>query len=172
MVLGLDNREKLTLLFILIYSFKVSLVLVILRLLTLLLNCHREVQARPTDSHSRKTAQNWTKKIAFLKPKQKDGTGSANSIDMQPTRHSIIKRAADNREELLTAGGAGLYRTSFPSSVNKNPCIKRFRYRIICNYFLAIPVCKRHQGCSEVIKIVNCGKGRTYAVTTNCQRVQ
>ena len=160
-----------------------SLVPVVLILLTLLLNSHRKVQARPTDSstffirnlnensHSRNIAQNSTKKTAVLKPTQKDGAGSANGIDMQPTRHSIKERAADSQEELLTADGAGLTRTSFPSNVNKNPCIKRFRYRIIFNYFFAIPVCKRHQGCFEVIKIVNFGKGRTYAITTNCQRV-
>ena len=183
LVLGLDYREKLTSLFFFVYSFKVLLVPVALLLLALLLNSHRKVQARPTDSstffirnlnensHSRNIAQNSTKKTAVLKPRQKDGAGSANGIDMQPTRHSIIERAADNQEESLTADGAGLTRTSFPSSVNKNPCIKRFRYRIIFNYFFAIPVCKGHQGCFEVIKIVNFGKGITYAIPTNCQRV-
>lgn len=183
LVLGLDYREKLTSLFFFVYSFKVLLVPVALLLLALLLNSHRKVQARPTDSstffirnlnensHSRNIAQNSTKKTAVLKPRQKDGAGSANGIDMQPTRHSIIERATDNQEESLTADGAGLTRTSFPSSVNKNPCIKRFRYRIIFNYFFAIPVCKGHQGCFEVIKIVNFGKGRTYAIPTNCQRV-
>lgn len=183
LVLGLDYREKLTSLFFFVYSFKVLLVPVALLLLALLLNSHRKVQARPTDSstffirnlnensHSRNIAQNSTKKTAVLKPRQKDGAGSANGIDMQPTRHSIIERATDNQEESLTADGAGLTRTSFPSSVNKNPCIKRFRYRIIFNYFFAIPVCKGHQGCFEVIKIVNFGKGITYAIPTNCQRV-
>ena len=157
--------------------FKVSFDLLVIALLNfiMLLSTHSEVEARPTGcithsfnnlkgtSISRTTNQSVPNaREASLKP-----STAVSTMELQVTRYKT-ERIADNQREMVTADASGVATTPFP--VNENTCIKRYRYRIICNYFFAIPVCKKHQGCYEVKKIVSFGKGRTYAITFKCQR--
>ena len=47
-----------------------------------------------------------------------------------------------------------------------NPCVERYEYRIIYNFFFRIPICK--QSCLPVLKIVNFGNGRTLGIVYDC----
>lgn len=144
---------------IVFYLFKVSLDFVVFISMALISSNLTYVHAKPTDS--------------LIPP----GTSSSRNITQMPTEktgrnpRAISEQATNNQGALLTSGGAGFNITRFPSSLSNNPCIKRFRDIFIYNYFFAIPICKKQQGCYAVKKIVNFGKGRTFAITTNCQRV-
>ena len=138
-----------------VFFFKASFDLLVIALLDfiMILSTHSEVEARPTGCV--------THPFNNLK-----GTSSSRNTT-QATR-SKTGRIAENQREMLTADASGIATTSVPRTVNENICIKRYRYRIICNDFFVILVCKKHQGCYEVKKIVSFGKGRTYAITFKC----
>ena len=53
---------------------------------------------------------------------------------------------------------------------DQNSCIERYKYLLIANYFFRLPVCKK--GCYPKIRIINFGKGRTYAITYDCFKPQ
>ena len=175
----MDRLDLSSLLNCFLFFFKVSCDLLVIALLDfiMILSTHSEVEARPTGcvthpfhnlkgtSSSRNTTQSLPNaREASLKP-----SSVVSTIELQATRYKT-GRIAENQREMLTADSSGIATTPFPRTVNENVCIKRYRYRIICNYFFVIPVCKKHQGCYEVQKIVSFGKGRTYAITFNCQR--
>lgn len=56
----------------------------------------------------------------------------------------------------------------FPRSAKRNTCIKKYVYRLIYNYFFAIPICKKHEGCKEKMETVNFSNGKTLAITFDC----
>lgn len=58
----------------------------------------------------------------------------------------------------------------FLRSVKSNTCIKKFVYRVIYNYFFAIPICKKHRGCKEKMRTVTFANGKTLAITFDCYR--
>ena len=143
----------------------------------MILSTHSEVEARPTgcvthpfnNLKGTSSSRNTTQSLPNAREASPKTSSVVSTIELQATRYKT-GRIAENQREMLTADSSGIATTPFPRTVNENICIKRYRYRIICNYFFVIPVCKKHQGCYEVKKIVSFGKGRTYAITFNCQR--
>ena len=155
---------------IVFYLFKVSLDFVVFISMVLISSNLTYVHAKPTDS-SIPQGTSSSRNITQMLTEKTGRNPRAISRRVQPTGTNA-EQATNNQGVLLTAGGAGFNITRFPSSLSNNPCIKRFRDIFIYNYFFAIPICKKHQGCYAVKKIVNFGKGRTFAITTNCQRVK
>lgn len=150
-------------------------------LLALLFISLTELQARPTDSSilpssnfngtssSRNTTRSSARETTGVKPREKVVKVTFSTNEMQPTRVNI-KQATENQDDLSTTDGSGFTRTILPTSFHMNPCITKTRYSFIYNRLFEIPICKKNHGCHEVVKIVNFGKGRTLAVTYNCQK--
>lgn len=148
------------------YLFKVSLDFVVFISMALILSNLTYVHAKPIPPDT-SSSRNITQM-----PMENTGRNPrAISRRVQPTGPKV-EQATNNQGVLLTAGGTGFNITRFHSSLNNNPCIKRFHDIFIYNYFYSIPICKKHHGCYAVKKIVNFGKGRTLAITANCQRVK
>lgn len=176
---------KLPLIFLVVlFSFVLSLLglySVAGILLALLFISLTELQARPTDSSTlpssnfngtsslRNTTRSSARETTGLKPREKVDKVASSTKEMQPSSVNI-KQATETQDDLSATDGSGLTRTILPTSINKNPCIKKIRYSFIYNQLFEIPICKKNHGCHEVVKIVNFGKGRTLAVTYNCQK--
>lgn len=147
----------------------------------MLLSTHSEVEARPTgctcvthrfnNLKGTSSLKNTTQSLPNAREASLKPSSVVSTIELQVTRYKT-GRIAENQREILTADASGIATTPFPRTVNENVCIKRYRYRIICHYFFVIRVCKKHQGCYEVKKIVSFGKRRTYAITLKCQRLK
>ena len=120
-------------------------------------------------SRLRNTTRSSARETTGLKPREKVDKVASSTKEMQPSSVNI-KQATETQDDLSATDGSGLTRTILPTSINKNPCIKKIRYSFIYNQLFEIPICKKNHGCHEVVKIVNFGKGRTLAVTYNCQK--
>ncbi|KAJ7369905.1 hypothetical protein OS493_035684 [Desmophyllum pertusum] len=76
------------------------------------------------------------------------------------------KKSAVGESDVTVAQSSRNLSNSRHARDASNPCIKRYVYRIIYNYFFIIPVCK--QGCKEKLKIVTFSKGQTRAIVDDC----
>ena len=141
--------------------------------LALLLSSRMDVAARPTDTwllsvYESKDASSQTVQAAEETSLtqiqgEREVKDTSKEIAQARKEHSVMR----NQEETADAGG--FIRTRFTRNI-KNRCIKRYDYKIIYNHFFAIPICKKHRGCKEVIKFVNFGSGKTIPITYNCVR--
>lgn len=87
--------------------------------------------------------------------------------DAQARKETISVGSSSNQEEIADSKRT---MTRFQRSLKRNNCIKKFVYRVIYNYFFAIPVCKQHKGCNGKFKTVNFSNGKTLAIRYDCYK--
>ena len=87
--------------------------------------------------------------------------------DAQARKETVSVGSSSNQEEIADSKKT---MTRFQKIVKRNNCIKKFVYRVIYNYFFAIPVCKRHKGCNGKFKTVNFSNGKTLAIQYDCYK--
>lgn len=87
--------------------------------------------------------------------------------DAEAQKEMISGGSSSNQEEIANSKKIT---TRFPKSVKRNNCIKKFVYRVIYDYFFAIPVCKKHKGCREKFRTVNFSNGKTLAIAYDCYK--
>lgn len=89
--------------------------------------------------------------------------------DAETQKEMVSGGSSSNQEEITNS--KNITTRIFPrKGVKRNNCIKKFVYRVIYNYFFAIPVCKKRKGCREKFMSVNFSNGETSAIRYDCYK--